>query len=107
MNDMLRDKGGMFGTSKWDTHAAGLQGRLDNISAMISLGQKLGCDMSAEIDIFANLSMPRDAKVKVRVDFFLQTSDGISIGHVEGTLEFPFAPEVGDTINLMFFRGRN
>ncbi|WP_143698671.1 hypothetical protein [Xanthomonas oryzae] len=43
-----------------------------------------------------------DAKVKVRVDFSLQTSDGISIGHVEGTLEFPFAPEVGDTINLMF-----
>ncbi|MGS0601948.1 hypothetical protein ACQEPW_005435 [Xanthomonas oryzae pv. oryzicola] len=62
MNDMLRDKGGMFGTSKWDTHAAGLQGRLDNISAMISLGQKLGCDMSAEIAIFANLSMPRMPK---------------------------------------------
>ncbi|WP_147224451.1 hypothetical protein [Xanthomonas oryzae] len=42
--------------------------------------------------------------MKVRVDFSLQTSDGISIGHVEGTLEFPFAPEVGDTINLMFSR---
>ncbi|USI99478.1 hypothetical protein MUG10_15630 [Xanthomonas prunicola] len=40
--------------------------------------------------------------MKVRVDFSLQTSNGISIGHMEGTLEFPLAPELGDTINLMF-----
>lgn len=58
MNDMLTDKSGMYGTSRWGTHATGLQGRLENIAAMISLGQKLGCDMSTEAALAGNLFLP-------------------------------------------------
>jgi len=32
----------------WDNHRSDALGRLENIWAMISLGEKLGCDMSAE-----------------------------------------------------------
>jgi hypothetical protein len=58
MNEMSTDKGGMFGTGRWDTHAAGVRGRIANIYAIISLGLKLGCDMSTEIALAKGLSVP-------------------------------------------------
>ncbi|MEJ1096028.1 MULTISPECIES: RHS repeat-associated core domain-containing protein [unclassified Pseudoxanthomonas] len=58
MNEMLIDKGKMFATPRWGTHGDGLRGRLANIAAMISLGQKLGCDMSAEIAAATGLFLP-------------------------------------------------
>ena len=58
MNDMLVDKSGMYGSPKWTTHANGLQGRLQNIAAMISLGRKMGCDMSAEEALATSLFLP-------------------------------------------------
>lgn len=42
----------------WVGHRADLGGRIVNILAMISLGQKLGCDMSAEIALASNLFVP-------------------------------------------------
>ncbi|WP_145478243.1 hypothetical protein [Stenotrophomonas rhizophila] len=58
MDAMIVDKGGMYGASGWATHAADLRGRLENIAAMISLGNKLGCDMSAEMAAAAGLYLP-------------------------------------------------
>lgn len=49
MNNLLTDPLKMYGTDKWFNHQDDLRGRLANINAMISLGQKLGCDMTAEI----------------------------------------------------------
>ena len=42
----------------WLNHADDLQGRLANIAAMISLGQKMGCDMSAEAAMASALFVP-------------------------------------------------
>jgi hypothetical protein len=58
MNDMLIDKGKMYGNAGWGTHTAGLSGRLENIAAMISLCQKVGCDMNAEIALASGLFLP-------------------------------------------------
>ncbi|WP_440467306.1 RHS repeat-associated core domain-containing protein [Pseudomonas sp. YH-1] len=58
MNNMLNDPGKMYGTTGWDTHASDLNGRLANIAAMISLGDKMGCDMTAEKAAFATLFVP-------------------------------------------------
>jgi hypothetical protein len=58
MGNMLRDDGSMFGTMRWTTHANDLNGRLDNIAAIISLGQKSGCDMSKEVLLAAALYLP-------------------------------------------------
>jgi RHS repeat-associated protein len=58
MNNMLIDRGKMYGTHGWTTHAIDLQGRLDNIAAIISLGQKLGCDMSEEIALATTVYLP-------------------------------------------------
>ncbi|MFC3650352.1 hypothetical protein ACFONN_02260 [Dyella humi] len=47
------------GTSTtWLGHTDDLKGRLANIYAMISLGQKLGCDMSEEAREAATLFVP-------------------------------------------------
>ncbi|RLQ85271.1 RHS repeat-associated core domain-containing protein [Notoacmeibacter ruber] len=61
MNAMLRDEGGLFlkaGKPGWITHAADMAGRLNAIRAMISLGQKMGCDMSEEAKMAADLVIP-------------------------------------------------
>lgn len=62
MNNMLIDPGQMYGTDKWFTHADDLRGRIDNIFAMISLGQKLGCDMTEEVLATATLLVPSEPK---------------------------------------------
>ncbi len=58
MRDMLIDKAGMFGGPGWTTHRANLDGRISNINAMISLGQKMGCNMTQEILLSADLYIP-------------------------------------------------
>ncbi|MCQ4297705.1 hypothetical protein NAU58_19195 [Pseudomonas stutzeri] len=58
MNNMLNDPGKMYGTAGWGTHAGDLSGRLANIAAMISLGEKMGCDMSTEKAALATLFVP-------------------------------------------------
>jgi len=62
MNNMLNDDGGLYGTAGWGTHASDLNGRLANIAAMISLGEKMGCDMTTEkaaaITLFAPSAPP-------------------------------------------------
>ena len=57
MNDMLNDET-MFGTPGWNTHKTNLIGRIDQINAIISLGQKMGCDMSSEIALASALYVP-------------------------------------------------
>jgi hypothetical protein len=70
MNDMLGDtklyqyaydapNPSLTGTNTtWLNHAANLRGRIDNVAAMISLGQKMGCDMSKEIALASTLLVP-------------------------------------------------
>ena len=58
VEDMLADEGGMFGTQGWRNHAINLMGRIDQLSAIISLGQKMGCDMSSEIVRASQLWIP-------------------------------------------------
>ncbi|KTS78562.1 hypothetical protein NS274_06370 [Pseudomonas oryzihabitans] len=58
MNNMVNDPGGLFGTQGWVTHGDDLRGRLANIAAMISLGEKMGCDMTVEKAEFATLFVP-------------------------------------------------
>lgn len=71
MNEMLQDKRGLYrnaysvankavtGTSTtWLNHIPDLDGRIAAINAMISLGQKMGCDMSQEIAMSADLYVP-------------------------------------------------
>jgi len=58
MNNMLNDQGSLFGTQGWVTHGNDLSGRLANIAAMISLGEKMGCDMTVEKAAFASLFVP-------------------------------------------------
>jgi hypothetical protein len=70
MGNMLNDKTlydnaystpnpGVTGTSTtWIGHVDDLNGRLGTIAALISLGQKMGCDMSAEILEAASLFVP-------------------------------------------------
>jgi RHS repeat-associated protein len=58
MNAMLNDDKSMFGTIGWTTHGNDLQGRLNSIAAMISLGTQSGCDMSQEIALAATLYLP-------------------------------------------------
>jgi hypothetical protein len=52
------DPGKMFGTKGWTTHREDLMGRLNGINAMISLGQKMGCDMTQEIVLSTALYIP-------------------------------------------------
>ena len=49
VQNMQNDPGGMFGGPGWATHRTDLLGRIAQINALISLGQKMGCDMSSEI----------------------------------------------------------
>ena len=49
VQNMQNDPGGMFGGPGWATHRTDLLGRIAQINALISLGQKMGCDMSPEI----------------------------------------------------------
>lgn len=61
MTAMLVDNDKMYlnhFATKWTNHANDLRGRLDSIAAMISLGQKMGCDMSDEILNAATLFLP-------------------------------------------------
>jgi hypothetical protein len=60
MNNMLNDPEGMYtkAFNRWTNHANDLSGRLESIAAMISLGQKMGCDMSAEATLAATLFVP-------------------------------------------------
>jgi hypothetical protein len=62
MNNMLNDPQKMYGTAKWFTHADDLRGRINNIFAMISLGRRLGCDMTAETIATATLLVPSEPK---------------------------------------------
>lgn len=52
------DRGAMYGTPRWGTHADGLRGRLNNIAAIISLGLKSGCDMSQEVALASAVYLP-------------------------------------------------
>ena len=61
---MLNDKGGMFGHVGWATHAADLAGRLANIHAMISLGEKMGCPMSDQRRKLREISVPNSPSSK-------------------------------------------
>ncbi len=58
INNLLLDKGGLFGTTGWTTHINDLKGRLAAIGAMISVGQMMGCDMSQEAADAARLVIP-------------------------------------------------
>jgi RHS repeat-associated protein len=58
MNDMFNDPKKMFDTPHWGTHGDGLAGRIRNITAMISLGKKMGCDMSQEEALAITLIVP-------------------------------------------------
>jgi RHS repeat-associated protein len=58
VEDMLSDKGTMFGTQGWTNHALNLMGRIEQVAAIISLGQRMGCDMSAEIMRATQLWIP-------------------------------------------------
>jgi hypothetical protein len=58
VDNMLRDDGGMFGAAGWQTHSADLMGRINNINAIISLGQMMGCDMSDEIRLSNSIYVP-------------------------------------------------
>ena len=62
MNDLLVDKLGLFGSDAWFNHQDNLRGRINKIFAMISLGQKLGCDMTPEILATADLLVPSAPK---------------------------------------------
>lgn len=62
MAAMQQDKGGLFGTIGWTTHATDLAGRLNAINAMISLGKKMGCDMGAEMQLLSSLVVPRSPR---------------------------------------------
>jgi len=49
----------LTGTSTtWVGHRPGLQGMIDNINAMIALGQRMGCDMTTEIIAAGALYIP-------------------------------------------------
>lgn len=61
INAMLNDRT-MFGTKKWDNHATNLRGRIDRLAAIISLGIKLGCDMSAEMVLMTALYVPNSPR---------------------------------------------
>jgi hypothetical protein len=58
VDNMLKNPGGMFGGRGWQTHSADLMGRINNINAIISLGQKMGCDMSDEIRLSNAIYVP-------------------------------------------------
>jgi hypothetical protein len=58
MTDMLGDRNALYGKAGWATHAAGLEGRIQNIKAIISLGEKLGCDMSSVKSRASELFVP-------------------------------------------------
>lgn len=60
MNNMLIDPNKLYGTNGWATHANDLSGRLANIAAMISLGEKMGCDMTVEKADATTLFLPSD-----------------------------------------------
>ncbi len=62
MNNLLVDKGNLFGTNGWATHVNDLKGRLASISAMISLGRMMGCDMSQEAAAAASIFIPRSPR---------------------------------------------
>jgi len=55
---MLRDDLGMFGGPRCITHANDITGRINNINAIISLGEAIGCDMSTEKSRAKALAVP-------------------------------------------------
>ncbi len=57
MNNMFNDQN-LYGTMGWKTHGDDLMGRINNINAIISLGIKMGCDMSSEIAAASVLHVP-------------------------------------------------
>lgn len=57
MNNMFNDQN-LYGTMGWKTHGDDLSGRINNINAIISLGIKMGCDMSSEIAAASVLHVP-------------------------------------------------
>ena len=59
-NAMRADPYRFFRTDKdkWVTHASDLGGRLEAIKSMISLGEKMLCDMTAEKIWLASLTVP-------------------------------------------------
>lgn len=64
MENMLGDPLGLFGGPGWSTHASDLQGRINQINAIISLGEKMGCDMSAEKARARGLHVPSAPRPK-------------------------------------------
>lgn len=58
INDMLIDKGSLYGGPGWVTHRGNLSGRLMAIMNMINLAKKMGCDVSAEEAAASTLFIP-------------------------------------------------
>jgi RHS repeat-associated protein len=58
MNRMLTDPNGLYGTEGWFNHQDDLRGRVGKIFNLISLGQKMGCDMTEEIIATTGLMVP-------------------------------------------------
>jgi hypothetical protein len=72
MNNMMNDPSNLYeyaystpnfgatgSRTTWRNHANDLDGRIGSISAMISLGKKMGCDMTQEEILAASLYVPR------------------------------------------------
>jgi hypothetical protein len=55
---MLTDPNGLYGTEGWFNHQDDLRGRVGKIFNLISLGQKMGCDMTEEIIATTGLMVP-------------------------------------------------
>ncbi len=64
MEDMLADVEFMYPGIEWGNHYKNLLGRWKAIRGMISLGEKMGCDMSAERARFNRLMVPNAPRPK-------------------------------------------
>lgn len=58
MRNLLKDKNNLFGTQGWTTHINDLNGKIGRINNMISLGEKMGCDMTAQRLASKELAVP-------------------------------------------------
>lgn len=97
------------GTSTtWNGHADDLRGRLANIAAMISLGQKMGCDMSLEAALASTLFVPTAPGVRgmrIRIDFSIFESPICAYGNVTGVLEVASTPDIGALVPFIGKQG--
>lgn len=58
MKDLLRDKDSLYGKQGWTNHTNNLKGRIAAIEAMISLGEKMGCNMFKQKMAAKRLGIP-------------------------------------------------